>query len=130
MTKIKILLYSSQDTKRIIYEDSDGAMIADIEETYLRRCKVKNYMCGGAKIEVCKQTRDALQDLESKYDSATKFHIRKLRGFISKLEDGDFFYFFNEDNASVVERRTAMDCINAVKAGLPWAVKINNREFN
>lgn len=130
MTKIKILLYSRHDTKRIIYEDSDGAMIADIEETYLRRCKVKNYMCGGAKIEVCKQTRDALQDLESKYDSATKFHIRKLRGFISKLEDGDFFYFFNEDNASVVERRTAMDCINAVKAGLPWAITIHNNAFH
>ena len=66
MTKIKILLYSRQDTKRIIYEDSDGVMIADIVKTYLRRCKVKNYMCGGAKIEVCQQTRDALQDLETK----------------------------------------------------------------
>lgn len=130
MTKINILLYSRQDTKRIIYEDSDGAMIADIVKTYMRRCKVKTYMCGGAMIEVCKQTRNALQNLESKYDSATKFHIRKLRGFISKLEDGDFFYFFNEDNASVVERRTAMDCINAVKAGFPWAVTIHNKAFH
>lgn len=130
MTKIKILLYSLQETKRIIYEDSDGAMIADIEETYLRRCKVENCMGGGAKIEVCQQTRNALQDLESKYDVATKFHIRKLRGFISKLEDGDFFYFFNEDKTSVVERRTAIDCINAVKAGLLWAVTIHNKAFH
>lgn len=130
MTKLKILLYSLKEAKRIIYEDSDGAMIADIEKTYLRKCKVKNYIGGGAKIEVCQQTRDVLQELESKYDVTTKFHIRKLRGFISKLQDGEFFYFFNEDKASVVERRTAMDCINAVKAGLPWAITIHNKAFH
>ena len=87
MAKIKILLYSTCDTKRFIYEDDNGMMIAEIERTYLRKCKVEDYMGGGAKIEVCQQTRNALQDLESKYDSATKFHIRKLRGFISKLEE-------------------------------------------
>lgn len=65
MAKLKIILYSVQDTKRIVYEDADGFMTTEIEETYLRRCKVKNYMSGGAKIEVCQQTRDALQDLET-----------------------------------------------------------------
>lgn len=130
MTKLKILLYSRLDTRRIIYEDSDGVMIADIERTYLQGCKVEYCMCGGAKIEVCEQTRNALQDLETKYDSATQFHIRKLKGFISKLVDGDFFYFFNEDKTTVVERRTAIDCINAIKSGLPWAISIHNKAFH
>lgn len=129
MATINIILYSPQNTKRIMYEDVDGVMTTEIENTYLQRCKVKHYMRGGAKIEVCQQTREALQGLESKYDLATKYHIRKLRSFISKLEDGEFFYFFNEDKTSVVERRTAMNCINAVKAGLPWATTIHNKAF-
>lgn len=130
MAKLKILLYSAQDTKRIVYEDIDGVMTTEIENTYLQKCKVESYMGGGAKIEVCPQTREALQDLESKYDLTTKFHIRKLKGFISKLQDGEFFYIFNEEKASVVERRTAMDCIKAVKAGLPWAITIQNKAFH
>ena len=130
MAKLKMLLYSTRETKRFIYEDDDGRMIAEIENTYMRKCNVENYRCGDAKIKVCQQTRNALLNLEFKYDVATKFHIRKLRGLILKLEDGDFFYFFNEDMTSVVERRTAMDCINTVKAGLPWAITIHNKAFH
>lgn len=127
MSKLKILLYSICCTKRIAYEDADGVMNDEIENTYLRRCHVDTLMNGGAKIEVSQQTRDALQELETKYDISTKHHIRKLRGFISKMADGDYFYFFNEDKTSVVERRTAMDCINAVKFGLSWSSTIYNK---
>lgn len=130
MSKLKVLLYSTLSTQRIIYASTDGVMTVEIEQTFLRKCKIGNYMAGGARVVVCKQTRDALQELEDKYDVATKHHIRKLRGFISKLADGAFFYFFNEDKATVVERRTAMDCINAVTAGLPWSEMLHNIAFH
>lgn len=130
MAKLKMLLYSTRGTKRFIYEDDDGMMIAEIENTYMRKCNVENYRCGGAKIKVCQQTRNALLNLEFKYDVATKFHIRKLSTFISKLQDDEFFYFFNEEKTSVAERRTAMECINIVKAELPFSISIHNTVFH
>lgn len=130
MPILKVLLYSILNTQRIDYNDTHGAMIAEIEGTYFHKCKVLNYMNGGARIKVCSETRKALQDLEKKYDNATNRHIRKLNGFLAKLSDGDCFYYFNEEKTSVVERKTAIACLKAMKKGFPWTAKIHNWAFH
>lgn len=112
MPILKVILYSTQKSQRILYTDMDGVMTSEIDHTYCRKCEVFSLRPGGARIKVNAVTRNALLTLEQKYDKATGFHIRKLRGFISKLKDGDTFYYFNEDKTSIAERRIAIDCLN------------------
>jgi len=108
-----VLLYSYKKSVRIIYTDTDGVMTNEIEHTFIRKCDVVSLRTGGARIRASQQTRNALNALEIKYDIITKYHIRKLNGFISKLADNDEFYFFNEAKTNVVERRTAISCLKA-----------------
>ena len=129
MATLKVLLYSTHDTQRYLYHDMDGCLTAEIDSTFRTKCKVKSLRNHGALIEVCSNTRDAIQVLEDKYDSATKYHIRKLKGFISKLQDGDLFYYFNEDTTSIVERKTAIYCLSAMKSGHQWAERLHNDAF-
>ena len=110
---LSILLYSKQKNERIIYKDMDGIMTSEIELTFLRKCDVMCLRAGGAKIRASQKSRDVLDALEKKYDVVTKCRIRKLKGFISKLAETDEFYFFNEAKTNVVERRTAIDYLNA-----------------
>ena len=110
MSTLNIILYSSKKSQRIVYQDNDGIMTSEIEETFLRRCEVVHCNSAWARIIVSDTTRESLKFLEQKYDSETGRHIRKLYGFISKLPDGEVFFYLNEDKASVVERRTAYDC--------------------
>lgn len=117
MSKLKIILYSSQKSQRIIYQDNDGIMTSEIEQTYLRKCEIEHCNTAWARIIVSDKTRCALKELEQKYDTVTGNHIRKLYGFISKLSDGEVFYYLNEDKASVVERRTACDCVRMQHLG-------------
>ena len=130
MATLRILLYSIRDTQRWIYNDSDSILTNEIDSTLRYECKVKSLRNHGALIEVCSRTSDALQKLQEKYDVLTRFHIRKLKGFISKLSDGDLFYYFNEEKTSVVERRTAIFCINAMKAGFTWSERIHNEAYS
>ena len=85
MATLRILLYSIRDTQRWIYNDSDSILTNEIDSTLRYECKVKSLRNHGALIEVCSRTSDALQKLQEKYDVLTRFHIRKLKGFISKL---------------------------------------------
>lgn len=117
MSKLKIILYSTQKSQRIIYLDIDGIMTSEIEQTYLRKCEIEHCNTAWARIIVSDKTRCALKELEQKYDTVTGKHIRKLYGFISKLSDGEVFYYLNEDKASVVERRTACDCVRMQHLG-------------
>lgn len=117
MSRLKIILYSTQKSQRIIYQDNDGIMTSEIEQTYLRKCEIEHCNTAWARIIVSDKTRCALKELEKKYDTVTGKHIRKLYGFISKLSDGEVFYYINEDKASVVERRTAYDCIKMQHLG-------------
>lgn len=94
MAQLTVLLYSTQQSQRIKYTDSDGVMTAEIHSTYLKKCEVLDCRPNGARIMVCAKTRQALLALEQKYEQATKSHIRKLLGFLSKLKDGDYFYYF------------------------------------
>lgn len=110
---LNVLLYSKQRSQRIIYEDIDGIMTSEIEQTFRRKCDVVSLRTGGARIRASQKTRDALSVLEEKYDDASKRHIRKLKAFISKLTDTDEFYFFNEDKTTIVERRTAIACLRS-----------------
>lgn len=110
MSRLKIILYSTQKSQRIIYQDNDGIMTSEIEQTYLRKCEIEHCNTAWARIIVSDKTRCALKELEQKYDTVTGKHIRKLYGFISKLADGEVFYYINEDKASIVERRTTYDC--------------------
>ena len=129
MPTLKVLLYSTLDTQRYVYKDTDGVLTVDIDSTLRNKCKVRSLRNYGALIEVCPETREALQELENKYDITTHFHIRKLKAFISKLPDGQYFYYFDEQRTSVVERKTAIYCINAMKAGLHWAECLHNIAF-
>lgn len=117
MSRLKIILYSTQKSQRIIYQDNDGIMTSEIEQTYLRKCEIEHCNTAWARIIVSDKTRCALKELEQKYDTVTGKHIRKLYGFISKLSDGELFYYINEDKASVVERRTAYDCVRMQHLG-------------
>lgn len=110
MSTLKIILYSSKKSQRIVYQDNDGIMTSEIEETFLRRCEVVHCNSAWARIIVSDTTRESLKYLEQKYSVETGRHIRKLYGFISKLPDGEVFSYLNEDKASVVKRRTAYDC--------------------
>lgn len=117
MSKLKIILYSSQQSQRIIYQDNDGIMTSEIEQTYLRKCEIEHRNTAWARIIVSDKTRQVLKEFEQKYDTVTGKHIRKLYGFISKLSDGEVFYYLNEDKASVVERRTAYNCVRMQHLG-------------
>ena len=117
MSELKIILYSSQKSQRIIYQDNDGIMTSEIEQTYLRKCEIEHCNTAWARIIVSDKTRCALKELEQKYDTVTGKHIRKLYGFISTLSDGEVFYYLNEDKSSVVERRTAYDCVRMQHLG-------------
>lgn len=129
MATLNVLLYSTLDTQRYVYKDTDGVLVADIDSTFRNKCSVRSLRNHGALVEVCSETREALQELENKYDITTHFHIRKLKAFISNLSDGQYFYYFDEQRTSVVERKTAIYCINAMKAGLHWAESLHNRAF-
>lgn len=129
MATLNILLYSTQRTQRLRYEDSDGIMTTEIENTFLRCNCDGHYGPEWTRIEVCPETRTALKALEAKYDTATGLHIRKLHGFIAKLKDGEFFYYINEDATNVVARRTAIDCLKAAKAGVKAHKQMHNVAF-
>ncbi len=129
MSSIIILLYSVNDTQRLSYNDNDGIMTTEIEHTFMRRCKIKHMNSAWAFIEVCPQTRSAIEELTHKYDDFTRHRIRKLKGFVDKLQDNDHFYYFNEMKASVVERRTAIDCIKVMKEGYVPFPMIHNKAF-
>lgn len=130
MPRLTVILYSTIDTKRIIYDNIDDVMKNEIEDTFQKKCQIVHQLAGGALIMKCQKTITALEVLETKYEKATKCHIRKLKAFTSKLNEGDYFYFFNEEKATVVERRTAIGCINAVKAGHLWSALIHNFNFH
>jgi hypothetical protein len=106
---LNVILYSKQKSQRISFNNIDEVVADEIEHTFLRECDVVNFRSGGARILASKQTRDALDVLVSKYDDVTKYHIRKLKGYISKLTDTDIFYYFNENKPNIVDRRTAID---------------------
>lgn len=52
MAKLKVLLYSRQKTRRIVYDDQDGIMTTEIENTFLRKCDVLMLRNGGARVNV------------------------------------------------------------------------------
>lgn len=127
---LNVILYSKQKFERIIFENIDEYVANEIEHTYLRKCDVVIFRSGGARILASKQTRDALDVLEKKYDDVTKRHIRKLKGFISKLTDTDIFYYFNEDKTNIVERRTAIDFLMADTSSFIESKLIHNDIFH
>lgn len=129
MAKLNILLYSTERTQRLRYEDADGIMTSEIEETFMHCNCTGHYSKEWVRIEVSQSTREALKRLEAKYDDATDKHIRKLYGFIAKLKDGSHFYYFNEDHTTVVARRTALACLEAEKAGNLGYHRVHNDVF-
>lgn len=129
MSILKVILYSTQDSKSLIYIDTDGVMTSEIERVYTKECDIACLRTGGARIKVSEKTRDTLLALEQKYDQSTKFHIRKLRGFISKLKDGECFYYFNKDKPSIVERRTAINCLKLETNGIPLCVCVCTMQY-
>ena len=78
MSILKVILYSTQDSKSLIYIDTDGVMTLEIERVYTKECDIACLRTGGARIKVSGKTRDTLLALEQKYDQSTKFHIRNI----------------------------------------------------
>ena len=129
MAKLNILLYSTERTQRLRYEDTDGIMTSEIEETFMHCSCTGFYSREWVRIEISPSTREALKRLETKYDNVTGKHIRKLYGFIAKLKDGSHIYYFNEEYTTSVARRTAMACLEAEKAGNTSYIVTHNRAF-
>lgn len=82
MAILRIILYSTQKSQRILYQDADGVMTSEIEKAYFTGCEVEHRNSAWARILVSDKTRGALKILETKYDRSTGRHIRKLHGFI------------------------------------------------
>ncbi len=129
MAVLDILLYSSDKSQLLSYQDNDGKMTTEIEFTFTHNCKIVYAIEKWALIEVCDKTHNALKALENKYDIETKRHIRKLHGFISKMHDGEYFYYMNKDEVSIVERKAAIQCINMLKKGIVDVRDIHNKVF-
>ena len=129
MAKLRVILYSIQKSQCILYTDTDGIMTSEIEHVYLRECDIISLRPGGARIKVSEKTRNALLALEEKYDQLKIYCIRKLRSFISKLNDGDYFYYFNKDKASIMERRVAVDCLLFERIGVQFCQILHNKIF-
>lgn len=129
MARLKVLLYSKQKTQRIVYDDHDGIMTTEIEKTFLRKCEVLMLRNGGARINVSDKTKNALAALQTKYDDTSRYHIRKLLGFLKGLSEGEYFYYFNEDKASVVERRTAIKCLQLASKSKAFSLIRHNNIF-
>lgn len=66
MAQLKVILYSKLQNKRIIYSDTDGVMISEIEKTLMSQCEILDLRHTGARIEVCDKTRNALLALQNK----------------------------------------------------------------
>lgn len=129
MAKLSVLLYSKSKTQRILYCDQDGMMTTEIEHSFLRECDVLFLRNGGAKINVSEKTKAALTALQIKYDKASHQRIRKLLGFLKGLFDGEFFYYFNEDKASIAERKTAIACLRFGYKSNEFPIVLHNRIF-
>ena len=71
MPVLKVILYSSQRSQRIIYQDSDGILTFEIEHTFLHSCEVEHMNTSWARVIVSDKTRHALKELEQKYDVLT-----------------------------------------------------------
>ena len=71
MSTLNIILYSSNKSQRIVYQDNDGIMTSEIEETFLRRCEVVHCNSAWARIIVSGITRESVKYLELKH--MTKF---------------------------------------------------------
>ena len=58
MSILKVILYSTQDSKSLIYIDTDGVMTSEIERVYTKECDIACLRTGGARIKVSEKTRD------------------------------------------------------------------------
>ena len=130
MATIKVILYSKENSKRIVFRDATEVLASEIEQTYYHNCDVEQFLSGGARILVNERTRKALLALEKKYEIETKFHIRKLYAFISKSQDGESFYFFNEKKATLFERRAAICCLQLERNGKSFCPSLYNNVFS
>lgn len=61
--------------------------------------------------------------------SELKKNIRKLTTFHKKVAANDFYYVFNARHASIVERMTAIETLNAMKQGAPWKI-VHNHSYD
>lgn len=129
MAVLNILLYSYSKNQLLTYQDTDGQMTSEIESAFVHNCEVVYGSGKWSLVKVCDKTHNALKVLEGKYDVESKRHIRKLHGFISKMQDGDYFYYMNKDEVSIVERKTAIRCLDMFQGKVEDAISIHNKVF-
>lgn len=129
MNIFTLYLYSINKTQKVIFDNIDKVIIDDIWNTLMRKCKVEHYMntCG-ARLIYCKQTRQALIEVQQKYDIITKRTIRKLLGLTTKMEEGEAFYVFDSKKATIVERKTAIEVLKIAPNGRGW-ITVHNKIF-
>lgn len=129
MAVLNILLYSSRKNQLLTYQDNDGQMTSEIESVFVHNCEIVYGLEKWALIKVCDKTHNALKLLEDKYDVETRQYIRRLHGFISKMQDEEYFYYMNKDEVSIVERKTAIRCLSIFKNGAMDVRHIHNKVF-
>ena len=63
MATIKIILYSIENSKRIVFRDVTEVLASEIEQTYYHNCEVKQFRTGGARVLVNERAHKALFSL-------------------------------------------------------------------
>jgi hypothetical protein len=130
MADLRVLLYTTKGSYSRCFHDEDGVMTSEIEDTFIDKCDIEIYPKGGSRLKNTQKTRDAISSLISKYQ-LQDIAIKGL-DVTKKLEEGEFFYFFNGDKTDIVNRRTAIECLNVQsKSGIHiFPVMFHNAIFH
>lgn len=60
MATIKVILYSKENSKRIVFRDVTEVLASEIEQTYYHNCEVKQFRTGGTRVLVNERAHKAL----------------------------------------------------------------------
>lgn len=110
MDKLHIFLYSSKGNLEYTFISSNEEMLLEIKHVLMYKCSFDFSNSSWIRIINDEQTLLQFKALEEKYENQL-IAIRKLSGFASKLDKGDFFYCLFADNCTIAERKTAIECI-------------------
>lgn len=110
MDKLHVFLYSSKGNLEYKFISSNEEMLLEIKHVLMCKCSFDFSNSSWVRVINDEQTLLQLKALEEKYENQL-IAIRKLYGFASKLNKGDFFYCLFADNCTIAERKTAIECI-------------------
>lgn len=110
MDKLHLLLYSSKENLEYTFISSDEDMLQEMHRVLMSKCSFDFSNSSWVRIINDDRTLSEIKRLQDKYEEQL-IAVRKLFGFVSKLEKGEAFYCLFADNCGIAERKTAIECI-------------------